>query len=68
MESGRRVADNAYANFNPAIPHPVLAPEFTNKPVMGYRETIKIHKEEKEITKMVEGKEKKGVYMLARRG
>lgn len=33
--------------------------EFTNKPVMGYRDTIKIHTEEREITKMVEGKEKK---------
>jgi len=35
-------------------------PEFTNKPVMGYRETIKIHKEEKEIKRMVEGVEKTG--------
>jgi long-chain acyl-CoA synthetase len=34
--------------------------EFTNKPVMGYRELIKIHKEEKEITKTVGGKEVKG--------
>ncbi|UZJ56875.1 hypothetical protein CBS101457_006195 [Exobasidium rhododendri] len=33
--------------------------KFTNKPVMGYRELIKMHKEEKEITKMVEGKEVK---------
>ncbi|MCO5573628.1 hypothetical protein L7F22_027400 [Adiantum nelumboides] len=33
--------------------------KFTNKPVMGYRDTIKIHTEEKEITKTVEGKEVK---------
>lgn len=36
--------------------HPL---EFTNKPIMGERELIKIHKEEKEITKTVEGKEVK---------
>jgi long-chain acyl-CoA synthetase len=36
--------------------------EYTNKPMVGYRDTIKIHKEEKEFTKMVDGKEKKGEY------
>lgn len=33
--------------------------EFTNKPVLGWRDTIKIHSEEKEITKKVDGKDKK---------
>lgn len=34
--------------------------EYTNKPCMGYREVIKIHNEEKEVTKKVDGKEVKG--------
>jgi long-chain acyl-CoA synthetase len=38
------------------------ATEFTNKPMCGYRDLIKIHKEEKEITKKVEGKEVKGKF------
>lgn len=33
--------------------------KFTNKPVMGERDLIKIHKEEKEITKKIDGKEVK---------
>lgn len=34
--------------------------KFTNKPVLGYRDLIKMHQEEKEITKKVDGKDKKG--------
>ncbi|CEH16913.1 long-chain-fatty-acid--ligase [Ceraceosorus bombacis] len=33
--------------------------KYTNKPCMGYRELIKIHNEEKEVTKKVDGKEVK---------
>lgn len=34
--------------------------KFTNKPVLGYRDLINTHEEEKEITKKVDGKDKKG--------
>ncbi|CAO1625835.1 unnamed protein product [Sympodiomycopsis kandeliae] len=33
--------------------------KFTNKPILGYRDLIKTHEEEKEITKKVDGKDKK---------
>jgi hypothetical protein len=43
------------------IASPRRLAEFTNKPIMGYRETVKIHKEEKEVTKKgKDGKEHKG--------
>lgn len=35
--------------------------KYTNKPVMGERELIKVHKEQKEVTKTVDGKEVKDV-------
>lgn len=43
--------------------HPASA-EFGNKPMLGYRDLIKIHKEEKEVTKKVDGVEKKGASPL----
>ncbi|PWN28303.1 acetyl-CoA synthetase-like protein [Jaminaea rosea] len=33
--------------------------KFTNKPVLGWRDLVKMHEEEKEVTKKVDGKEKK---------
>ncbi|CAO1629069.1 unnamed protein product [Parajaminaea phylloscopi] len=33
--------------------------KFTNKPVLGWRDTVRVHEEEKEVTKKVDGKDVK---------